>query len=200
MEKGIEYASSRRKRFFDLAVATGLMPVKLTAKGITGLYLSASGVDHTSAEFFQERIGQNEQPFMIRKVLTLHPESGVPLSKFSGLLRKLGLDETAQASNIIDGTMSAAGYRPLIPEEFEASMDSMTRYNQKRWSQVIKHTKPGGISSYALYAHQATMNDPNTPDMRAEMDYQDFITDGSLKHDINLFVNLAKVALERRLQ
>lgn len=200
MKRGLEYALSAQKRSFDVAVAVGLTPVSVACRTVVTLDLLRKNAEELSATFEQDRIGQGGESFVIKKIRTLNPLNGQPYSRLAWYMRKLGLDETAQAANIFEGTMSAAGYRPLISEEYEESMDSMTTANQRRWGQVIGNTKPGIVSSFALYYHEHPEPDPNFADLRAEMDYRDFVEQASLAHDIKMLLDIATSALSSRLQ
>ncbi len=60
--------------------------------------------------FRQERIGRDRQPFSICKFRSMRNER---VTRVGAWLRKSGLDETAQALNVLRGEMSWIGPRPL---------------------------------------------------------------------------------------
>lgn len=61
--------------------------------------------------FFQKRIGQYGEPFIIYKVRTMHNGS---VTKIGKVLRNLKLDELPQIINILKGDMSIVGPRPDV--------------------------------------------------------------------------------------
>lgn len=201
MKTGIEYASSSQKRAIDLGIATLLTPLSWSVQAAAALSMHHAGLWEYSSKFTQTRIGMNEQPFDIYKIRTLRPDSDeMPYSALAALLRKFGLDETAQAKNIRLGAMSAAGFRPLIPEENERSMDLMGARHQRMQRAVFQYTKPGFVSSFALHYHSHPEADPNFDEMRAELNYRDFIAEGSPRRDIQIFGSFIGLALSSRLK
>lgn len=80
--------------------------------------------------FKQDRVGQAGKLFKIRKFRTMKKgtrnaptahlnEAEECITRSGRFLRKTSLDELVQLFNILDGTMSLIGPRPLIPEEKE---------------------------------------------------------------------------------
>jgi lipopolysaccharide/colanic/teichoic acid biosynthesis glycosyltransferase len=69
--------------------------------------------------FRQTRIGHNQRRFRILKFRTLprkgpHPRRATPLGAW---MRRTGLDELPQLLNVLVGSMSLVGPRPLVPSE-----------------------------------------------------------------------------------
>lgn len=103
--------------------------------------------------YLQERVGKNREPFSVYKFATMlknSPNIGsgditvsgdprvLPVGKF---LRKTKLNEVPQVLNILFGTMSIVGPRPLTPKNFS--------YYTEEDQEIIGHMRPGltGIGS-----------------------------------------------------
>jgi lipopolysaccharide/colanic/teichoic acid biosynthesis glycosyltransferase len=95
--------------------------------------------------FFQTRIGQFGQPFIIFKFKTIHPLDN-SISKWSLFLRKSKIDELPQLVNILKGEMSFVGPRPDISGYY----DKLQGENLK-----ILELKPGLTSEASIkYANE----------------------------------------------
>lgn len=127
------------ERLFDLAGASAALvttgPVML---GIAALIRARMG---TPVLFRQERPGLNGQIFTIYKFRTmLDPRDAdgptdadriTPLGRF---LRSTSLDELPEFLNVLEGTMSLVGPRPLLPEYLDRYTPEQARRH---------HVKPG---------------------------------------------------------
>ncbi len=81
------------------------------------------------ALFKQVRIGKNAKPFTMYKFRTMileqYDEDGIEImpedriTKVGKLLRKTSLDETPQLLNILNGTMSFVGPRPMLAYQID---------------------------------------------------------------------------------
>lgn len=80
--------------------------------------------------FRQERLGKGQKPFSILKFRTMcdhayenggiaKSETDSRITKVGAILRKTSLDELPQMFNILNGTMSIIGPRPILDFEFE---------------------------------------------------------------------------------
>jgi lipopolysaccharide/colanic/teichoic acid biosynthesis glycosyltransferase len=103
--------------------------------------------------YLQERIGKGKRPFQVYKFATMlkdspnlgagditvtHDTRVLPVGRF---LRKTKLNEVPQVLNILFGTMSVVGPRPLTPKNFA--------YYSEEDQEVIGRMRPGltGIGS-----------------------------------------------------
>ena len=100
--------------------------------------------------FFQERPGKNAKPFKIIKFKTMtdeKDENGVLLpdnkriTKLGGFIRKWSLDELPQLFNVLMGTMSLVGPRPLLFKYIPLYSEEQNRRHEVRpgitgWAQV----------------------------------------------------------------
>ena len=98
--------------------------------------------------FIQERPGKDEKIFKLYKFRTMtdeRDENGellpdeVRLTKFGKALRASSLDELPEVFNILNGTLSVVGPRPLL-------VSYLTRYSEE---QHRRHEIRPGLSGYA---------------------------------------------------
>ncbi len=137
------------KRCLDLAVGIGFL--LLFAPIFLGIVLVLRFTGEGEVFFLQERIGYKEQPFKIWKFATMlknSPSSGTVTAAhdprvlpFGRFLRWSKLNELAQILNIIAGSMSLVGPRPLTLECFDCYPDEVKH--------LVYQSKPGltGIGS-----------------------------------------------------
>lgn len=182
MKRGEAYARSAEKRTVDLIVARGAYPAFFASRLLVRHYID----DPEEVVFEQKRVGQDYDNFVIFKLRTLN-EEGEPINPLAARVRQLGLDETAQVANLLDGTMSAVGRRPIVGEEFENFMDSLSTSPklQQQYQKIVMPTRPGIFNSYGKFFHEGF--DPTTDQCiaRAECDIADTIN-GSVVYDLGL--------------
>jgi len=105
------------KRACDLVSATALV-VLLSPVGLlvgTAVWL----VDGRPIFFLQTRPGRNEVLFRMVKFRTMRPEGAARsdqqrVTRLGALLRRTSLDELPELLNVISGSMSLVGPRPLL--------------------------------------------------------------------------------------
>ena len=102
--------------------------------------------DGSPVFFRQKRVGKNNELFEIYKFRTMKrgtenvasndlSDANVKITKFGKILRATSIDELPQLLNILNGTMSLIGPRPLIPEE--------TKIRELRQKYNVYSVRPG---------------------------------------------------------
>lgn len=197
MKRGEAYAHSSEKRALDLVVAGLISPAYWAS------WLIVKGfVDGQEPVLEEKRIGQNKQPFVIAKFKTLNDETPQePINKVASYVRKLGLDEVAQRRNILNGTMSAAGGRPLWGEHYEAFKDSLSSAPdvRKDYERIVEPTRPGIFSTYGWRFHEGIEPTVDQCLMRAECNIAD-VVNGSVAYDLDLIRQTLAGAVLGRFQ
>lgn len=120
-ETPMAVAASRRKRAFDIAVASSALLLFLPLLLVIGvaIWMESDG----PALFRQQRTGLNGRPFRIYKFRTMRVlEDGAEVRQavrndgrvtpLGAILRRLSLDELPQLLNVLKGEMSIVGPRP----------------------------------------------------------------------------------------
>lgn len=116
------------KRAFDFLLS--LISVILLSPLFLAVSLLILAVDGKPVLFRQERVGKGGKLFMVYKFRTMQNGTGdvatadlndadSKITKLGKLLRSTSIDELPQLFNILNGTMSLVGPRPLIPSEKE---------------------------------------------------------------------------------
>lgn len=119
--------------------------------------------------YFQERIGLRNKPFYIWKFATMlknSPNIGtgtITLRKdprvlpMGGFLRKTKINELPQIFNVLFGTMSIVGPRPLTKNHFDKYSDDVKA--------VLYKTKPGitGVGSIVFRDEEEMISNCNMP-------------------------------------
>lgn len=128
------------KRLFDLAVALALLPV---VGPLLLLIMALTALSGGRPLFAQTRIGRGGRPFTCWKLRTMVPDAEARLERILAadpalaeewrrhqklrrdprvtalgrILRRLSLNELPQIWNVLNGTMSLVGPRPILPEQ-----------------------------------------------------------------------------------
>lgn len=126
------------KRIFDIVLVVLSLPIVLTVIALMALFVSLDG---HSPFYFQKRIGLSGKVFRIIKIRTMVHDADAMLEEnlakdsalaaewattqklkndtritvIGRLLRKTSLDELPQLFNVLNGSMSLVGPRPMMP-------------------------------------------------------------------------------------
>ena len=124
--------------------------------------------DTGSPLFRQQRVGRNQQPFVLVKFRTMRPDTASvashladasAITSFGRFLRRTKLDELPQLWNVLKGEMSLVGPRPCLPNQIELI--------EARRKHGVFVARPG-ITGLA----QVNGIDMSTPELLAETDAQ----------------------------
>ncbi len=180
------------KRFFDIVGSLILIVFLIPVFAVVGLIVLL--IDGSPVMFRQQRIGKNGELFNVYKFRTMKnntrnaatadlAESEEQITKCGRFLRKTSLDELPQVFNVLGGSMSFVGPRPLIPEEKEIH-DLRTKYG-------VYSVRPG-MTGLA----QVSGRDLLTADEKALFD-KEYVEKQSILFDIKICIKTVKVVFAR---
>lgn len=202
--KGMEYLASKEKRRLDITTSLGALSVGAIPFAAS---LTASCVASKSLRpiFVQARKGYQDEMFNVYKLRTLNdavvasteakeygtfdPRAG----KIGTMLRVTGIDEFPQLLNIVEGSMSFVGPRPVPAPVLDRWRESDPILFDE-WLDACKAAKAGLISPGTLIRKTTAerSDDLFASSMRADMDY---IDNATLGQDLKLIGSAAlKVA------
>ena len=144
--------------------------------------------------FRQKRVGKNNELFTIYKFRTMKrgtenvasgklKNANAKITRFGRILRATSIDELPQLFNILNGTMSLVGPRPLIPEETEIR-ELREKYN-------VYSIRPG-ITGWA----QVNGRDNISLEQKALLDKK-YVEKQSLGFDIKILIMTVLKVLRR---
>lgn len=108
------------KRALDLALLLPLTPFFALVTGL--LALIVLWVDGRPVFFLQKRVGRAREPFTVFKLRTMSTDADEAVRRptaLGALLRKHGVDELPQLANVLLGSMSLVGPRPLTEKDVD---------------------------------------------------------------------------------
>ena len=123
------------KRIIDITLAIVALSILSPILIICMIILLFTGEHYVF--YFQKRIGKRNEPFMIWKFVTMlknSPNIGTGtittrndprVLPFGSFLRKTKLNELPQIFNVLLGSMSVVGPRPLVEKHFEMYSDEV---------------------------------------------------------------------------
>ena len=199
-------ARSRGKRALDLALVAATAPVVVPLGLLTALLVKVSS--RGPVLFGHERVGLGGERFTMYKFRTMHRDAErvlqqdpvlwndyvangfklpaevdrriTPLGRF---LRRSSLDELPQVLNVLRGTMSWVGPRPVVPDEVE-------NYGER--AAVYLSVRPGITGAWQVNGRSTVFY----PD-RVDIDHE-YVRDWSLWLDVKILVRTPIAVLSTR--
>lgn len=199
-------ATSRRKRALDLAIVVLALPVVVPVGLVTAALVLATS--RGPVLFGQERVGLGGRRFTMYKFRTMHRDAEALLQRDPRLwsdyvdngyklpaevdrritpvgrfLRRSSLDELPQVLNVLAGTMSLVGPRPVVPDEVD-------NYGDRR--AVYLSVRPGLTGSWQVNG-RSTVDYPDRVDLDAA-----YVRDWSLWLDVRILARTPFAVLTAR--
>lgn len=199
-------ARSRAKRILDLALVVATAPLVLPLGLLTALLVKVTS--RGPVLFGQERVGLGGERFTMYKFRTMHRDAErllqqdptlwndyvtngfkvpaeldsriTPLGRF---LRRSSLDELPQVLNVLGGSMSWVGPRPVVPDEVD-------NYGERR--AVYLSVRPGITGAWQVNG-RSTVIYPDRVDIDAE-----YVREWSLWLDVKILVRTPIAVLSTR--
>lgn len=193
MLTGIEYARSNKKKELDKRLVHLIKPFALAAKAS----LIYSGVE--AVEFRQTRIGALDEPFEAYKLRTLQDDGMTPVNDTAAFFRRSGMDELIQYKNILEGTMTVVGRRPLTPNEYDQAFDGIPTTLVDDYLSTVVPTRPGLVSTFVIATHLGTVPEHEMKEQRLIMDIND-VDKSSRKRDKALFWSAVSNGLGNKMK
>lgn len=180
------------KRFFDIIISLFGLIILSPLLALTCVVIFID--DGLPVVFRQKRVGRNSKLFTIYKFRTMKKdtrsaatgelsESDEQITKSGRVLRKTSVDELLQLVNVLNGTMSIVGPRPLIPEEKEIHA-LRERYG-------VYKVRPG-VTGWAQINGRDALDD----ETKALYD-KEYVEKQSLLFDIKILLKTVAVVLKR---
>lgn len=180
------------KRFFDMFVS--IFAVILLSPLFLFVALAILITDGSPVLFKQERVGKDNKIFTVYKFRTMKngvgdfstaelTDADEKITKTGKFLRLTSIDELPQLFNILNGTMSLVGPRPLIPAEKEI--------RELREKYGVYSVRPG-ITGYAQINGRDNIDD----ETKALLD-KEYIEKQSFIFDIKIIFKTFTKVLKR---
>ena len=178
------------KRALDIIFGTAA--IVILSPLLLAICLAVFVSDGSPVIFRQERIGKDRKRFRICKFRTMKKGVGDVAKKDlhnyadclirgGHFLRRTSLDELPQLFNIVGGTMSFVGPRPLIPQEEE--IDRLR-------AQMGVYTARPGVTGLAQVSGRDNLSDAEKAAYDAE-----YVRTQSLRNDLKILMRTVRVVL-----
>lgn len=180
------------KRFIDIILASCGIVVFAIPMGIIAIAIKRDSKGPVL--FKQVRLGKNMKPFKVLKFRTMcdhayeiggiaNSSNDPRITKVGAVLRRTSLDELPQMFNILNGTMSIIGPRPILDWEFEPYKTNAEYC--KRYS-----VKPGMFCTVDINYRASADRD-----LQFTMDSA-YAKKLSLKKDVSTFFSIIKTVIK----
>lgn len=180
------------KRAFDFLI--GLFGIIVLSPLFVVIIIAILIDDGSPAIFTQERVGKDNKIFKIYKFRTMKKGTGDyatadikdlddKTTPFGRFLRKTSLDELPQFINLVNGTMSLVGPRPLIPSEKQI---------RKLREELGVYSVLPGITGWA----QVNGRDDVSVEEKARLD-KEYVDKQSIAFDIEILLKTVKMVITR---
>ena len=180
------------KRAFDFLI--GLFGIIVLSPLFVVIIIAILLDDGSPAIFTQERVGKDNKIFKIYKFRTMKKGTGDyatadikdlddKTTPFGRFLRKTSLDELPQFINLVNGTMSLVGPRPLIPSEKQI---------RKLREELGVYSVLPGITGWA----QVNGRDDVSVEEKARLD-KEYVDKQSIAFDIEILLKTVKMVITR---
>ena len=180
------------KRFIDVLLASCGIVVFAIPMGIIAIAIKRDSKGPVL--FKQVRLGKNMKPFKVLKFRTMcdhayeiggiaYSSNDPRITKVGSFLRRTSLDELPQMFNILNGTMSIIGPRPILDWEFEPykiNAEYCKRYG----------VKPGMFCTVDINYRASADRD-----LQFTMD-SEYAKKLSLKKDVSTFFSIIKTVIK----
>lgn len=185
-KKGLEYLLSEEKRRVDIVGGT-LCAIPLLPLAATTAVASMIDTRTMNPLFIQSRVGGRgeEESVQVMKFRTIPQSLGDlvarqtfgtfdPRASRTGVwIRQMGLDEVPQLLNVLDGSMSLVGTRPLARADIERNADAAPHIFDE-WYEYFKVVKPGLIGPSQVLRHHYRQRTPEVVAASMEIDLRYF--------------------------
>ena len=160
MKSGLEYLVGDSKRSLDIIGGTVVATALLPAAATVGL-LTAIDTRSLSPFFIQERQGRDGSRLPALKFRTIAKSAMTDVvygtfdpraTRLGQVLRQSGVDEIPQIYNVLQGSMSLVGPRPMLVKDID-HMEFSAPDLFDEWYSYYRASKPGLAGDSQVYRH-----------------------------------------------
>lgn len=194
--------AAKTKRLIDITLALVLIILVIPLFLLTALLVK---VTSSGPVFFrQERIGYRGNRFLMYKFRTMHEGAETAerelaavegsdylkvandprVTRFGSVMRKFSLDELPQLFNVLEGTMSLVGPRPLL-------LSDLSKFSRR--SQMRRFSMKPGITGLWQVSGRSSCSDEE----RMELDRR-YVNEWRLALDLKILLKTVAVVLLAR--